>query len=128
MFLEFSERFSREARVISSLNHPHTSMETGRTEVYVQSFPAGRAKWQISNNGGDYPRWRRDGGELLYVGPDQTLMSVSVQLSIDPARFSRPGPLFKVAVPATDSYTYDIAADGQRILAFTRRRMRKHEH
>jgi Tol biopolymer transport system component len=43
------------------------SNETGRTEVYVQPFPSGAGKWQISTSGGLLPRWRRDGQELFYM-------------------------------------------------------------
>src|SRR5207247_1141309 len=44
----------------------YTSNSTGRNEIYVQPFPSGSGRWQISNHGGDWPRWRRDGKELLY--------------------------------------------------------------
>jgi Tol biopolymer transport system component len=43
------------------------SNETGRTEVYVQPFPSGAGKWQISTNGGVLPRWRPDEQELFYM-------------------------------------------------------------
>ncbi len=37
----------------------YASTESGRYEVYVQSFPApGGGKWQISKDGGMFPRWR----------------------------------------------------------------------
>ncbi len=49
------------------------------TEIYVQSFPAGRGKWQISTNGGDQPSWRRDGNELFYAGPDGKLRAVEIK-------------------------------------------------
>jgi Tol biopolymer transport system component len=45
------------------------SDESGTDEVYVQDFPAGTAKWQISSGGGWSPRWRPDGRELVYVAP-----------------------------------------------------------
>jgi len=47
--------------------------------VYVQSFPAGNGKWQVSTNGGVQPRWRRDGKELFYLGLDRKLMAVPVR-------------------------------------------------
>src|SRR5205814_9819599 len=37
------------------------SDESGRFEVYVQSFPVPRSKYQVSLGGGAYPTWRRDG-------------------------------------------------------------------
>ena len=30
-------------------------------------FGANRGKWQVSSEGGEYPRWRRDGRELFYL-------------------------------------------------------------
>ena len=54
--------------------------ESGRFEIYVQSFPApGGGKWQISKDGGLFPRWRRDGRELFYYASDERLMAVPVR-------------------------------------------------
>jgi eukaryotic-like serine/threonine-protein kinase len=50
----------------------YTSTKTGnRREVYVTSFPSLNGEWQISNSGGDWPRWSRDNKELYYhsLGP-----------------------------------------------------------
>ena len=41
--------------------------ESGRYEVYVQRFPEGGGKRQVSANGGIQPWWRGDGKELFYV-------------------------------------------------------------
>src|SRR5207248_6155813 len=35
----------------------YASNETGLLETYVQPFPRGAGKWQVSTNGGQYPRW-----------------------------------------------------------------------
>lgn len=43
----------------------YTSNETGRSEVYVQSFPHPRQKRAISVEGGTQPRWRGDAKELI---------------------------------------------------------------
>jgi Tol biopolymer transport system component len=45
----------------------YQSSETGRNEIYVKSFPEGPGKWQVSTDGGLWPRWRRDGKELYFV-------------------------------------------------------------
>jgi eukaryotic-like serine/threonine-protein kinase len=37
-----------------------------RNEIYVQPFPSGTDRYQISNDGGDWPRWRGDSKELFY--------------------------------------------------------------
>ncbi|HJZ82298.1 MAG TPA: hypothetical protein VKD91_18195, partial [Pyrinomonadaceae bacterium] len=56
----------------------YASDESGKYEVYVQSFPSGGGKRQISTNGGIGPRWRGDGKELYYHTPDGALMAVDV--------------------------------------------------
>jgi len=88
----------------------------GRPEIYVTDFPAAKARWQVSTEGGLQPRWRRDGRELFYVAPDGKLMSVA----IEPGRSFQAGVpklLFETLTPwsAGPSF-YDIAADGQKFL------------
>src|SRR5262249_17912280 len=60
-FAEVFPQISPDGKWIS-----YTSNETGRPEIYVQSFPPGAGKWPISSSGGNFSRWRRDGKELLY--------------------------------------------------------------
>ena len=50
----------------------YTSNESGRNEIYVQSFPGPGGKWQISNAGGTDPHWRADGKELFYRAPTRS--------------------------------------------------------
>lgn len=52
-----------------------TSDESGRLEMYVTTFPKIGRRWQVSNNGGVHPQWRRDGRELYYL-QGNTLMAV----------------------------------------------------
>jgi Tol biopolymer transport system component/predicted Ser/Thr protein kinase len=47
----------------------YTSNNSGKAEIYVQTFPPGGGKWQISTNGGALPRWRHDGKELFFMEP-----------------------------------------------------------
>jgi len=98
----------------------YSSFESGRLEVFVRQFPAG-GRSQISNGGGDYPRWRKDGTELFYLAPDQTLMSVSVKRVGKSLEVGMPSHVFKITVPAgldtgDIGYPYDVSGDGQRIL------------
>jgi serine/threonine protein kinase len=89
---EFSEgqgRFSPSAHWIA-----YASDESGRSEIYIQPFPAppnGGSKTPISRDGGSQPRWRRDGKELFYVSSDGKLMTADVT----------EGPIFKASVPRT---------------------------
>jgi Tol biopolymer transport system component len=43
----------------------YQSNESGRMEVYVQSFPLTGSKWQVSTAGAEEPYWRRDGKEMF---------------------------------------------------------------
>jgi eukaryotic-like serine/threonine-protein kinase len=96
------------------------SDESGRSEVYVTSFPEGSARWQISSGGGSQPRWRADEKELYYYSADGNIMAVQIE--------TRSG--FKAGVPQRlfacdlrtsrdDMHEYDIAPDGQRFLINT---------
>jgi len=61
----------------------YASDELGRSEIYVQAFSeegasSGR-KWQVSYDGGNWPKWRRDGKELLYLAADRRIVAVDVK-------------------------------------------------
>ena len=101
----------------------YNSNETGRTEIYVQSFPPGHGKWQISSNGGQFSRWRPDGKELFYMTSISygKIAAVSVQATGSTFEFSTPRLLFDSGylniVPGPGMYnTFDVSADGQRFL------------
>ncbi len=76
--------FSPDGRWIA-----YESYESGKPEIYVQSFPERSGKWQISSAGGTNPRWSHDGREIFYLSPDQRMVSVEVKTS----------PAFEAAVP-----------------------------
>jgi serine/threonine protein kinase len=44
----------------------YASDQLPQQQVFVESIPAGKGRWQISTEGGDWPIWRRDGKELFY--------------------------------------------------------------
>ena len=54
--------------------------EPGKFEVFVQSFPAGDIKQQISREGGGQPRWRQDGKEIFFRALDTRLMAADISL------------------------------------------------
>ncbi|HVG30478.1 MAG TPA: protein kinase [Pyrinomonadaceae bacterium] len=113
-FNETHSQFSPDGRFVA-----YVSDESGRAEVYVQSFPASGGKWQISTTGGDQPQWRRDGRELFYLAPDKTLMAVPVAAG-DSFEPGSPVALFATRVPGGsltgDRNHFVAAADGQRFL------------
>ena len=95
----------------------YTSTESGRHEIYVRPFPSGDGKWQVSVNGGRWPRWRSDGKELYYV-EDRILMAVSVSQE-STFTLGQPQQLFEYAdltASGGNVRSYDVSADGQRFL------------
>ena len=116
---EFDERhgrFSLDGRWVA-----YSSNESGRDEVYVQSFPVPGAKFPISAGGGMEPQWRKDGTELFYISEDRTLMAVPVKLASsasEPLQVGQEKPLF--SVPVVDTFivgrSYEVSNDGQRFL------------
>jgi hypothetical protein len=89
--------------------------EFGRNEVFVQGFREARARWQVSNRGGIAPCWRHDGKELYYLATDGQLMAVTVKANAGGLDFDPPHALFHF--PAGPWFLFDVAPDGQRILA-----------
>ena len=102
-------QFSPDGRYVA-----YCSNESGRYEVYVQPFPNGAKRWQISANSGTAPRWRRDGRELYYL-ERRKLMAVPVAAS---STFSpgTPEPLFEKPSLGALQPDYDVAPDGKRFL------------
>jgi eukaryotic-like serine/threonine-protein kinase len=98
----------------------YASSETGNWEVYVSPFPSFGSRWQVSRgDGGEEPRWRRDGKELFYLAPDGRLMAAEVKIgaAFEPGL---PYTLFQThprqPISAMDFFSYDVSADGQKFL------------
>jgi Tol biopolymer transport system component len=95
----------------------YNSDESGRDEVYVAKLPPTGERVQVSSNGGVVGRWRRDGRELFYLGPDGAVMSIDIQPG-EVFKASAPRRLFTTAIgaPANELDDYAVSADGQRFL------------
>jgi eukaryotic-like serine/threonine-protein kinase len=95
----------------------YVSDESGREEVYVDSFPERGRRVTISSNGGAKHRWSRDGEELFYVEGGETLMTVAVstegEFNAGAAThlFKHPGLGKGGSHPP-----YDVSPDGQQFL------------
>jgi hypothetical protein len=95
----------------------YESNESGRNEVYVTHFPDAARRYQISTEGGSFPRWRADGKELFYFSPQQnSLMAVDVQRREQELSLGRPHALFTLPSLALWGTLFDVAPDGQRFL------------
>ena len=99
----------------------YVSDESQQREVYVRSFPSGAVKSRISTAGGTQPQWRRDGRELFYIAPDNTIMAVEMRATADRLDASRPDGLFTANVDQNKSIRnqYAISPDGQRFLVLS---------
>ena len=112
-FGENYARFSPDGRWIA-----YVSNESGREEIYVAAFPGG-GKWQISADGGSFPRWRGDGAELYYLTPDSILNAVSVNGKGSSFEIGGTTRLFQAHPPAQPGHPYAVTPDGQRFLFIT---------
>ena len=94
----------------------YASDASGRYEVYVQRFPGGSDKRQVSTAGGDNPRWRRDGKELFYYAANGKLMAAPVK-SGESFEISAAVPLFEFRSGTVPGFVpYAVTGDGQRFL------------
>jgi hypothetical protein len=58
----------------------YVSDESGREQVYVQTFPTSGHQYQVTVDGGHSPVWRKDGKEIaVWSADDRTLLSADVQ-------------------------------------------------
>ena len=106
--------FSPDGKLVA-----YSSNESGRFQVYVQTFPRTDRVWQVSTTGGYEPRWRADGAEIYYLSEDRKLMAVP--LSKGPA-FGVPKTLFQTRTPAGVTHfrtNYVPSRDGKRFLINT---------
>ena len=111
---EMHGNFSPDGKLVA-----YSSNESGRFEVYVQTFPRTDRRWQVSTNGGSEPRWRHDGREIYYLSEDRKLMAVAVASG---ASFGVPKALFQTRAPAgvsTFRTNYVPSSDGRRFLVNT---------
>jgi len=91
----------------------YISDESGRNEIYVQSFPTPARKYQVTTSGCQVAIWRPDGKEIFGIGLDgQTILSIDV---LELGAAFRTGPsrtLFRGPINLTGFST----RDGQRFL------------
>jgi serine/threonine-protein kinase len=105
-FIEADPAFSPDGRWLA-----YDGDESGRWEVYLRAFPGAGSKWQISNEGGYYPMWARNGRQLFYRWKDQVWI-VDVQTG---TTFSAGKPRLLLEQPGYGMF-FDVSPDGQRLL------------
>jgi Tol biopolymer transport system component len=93
----------------------YVSNESGQPQVNVQAFPGLGGKVMISRDGGEEPRWSRDGRELFYLSPRNEIMVVEVRTGV---RFNAGTPKVLMA----SGGNFDVDSTGQRFLVLKQQR------
>ena len=108
----FDARFSPDGRSIV-----YATRENPVNSLHVQPFPGPGRRRQIAPDGVD-PEWRRDGKEIVYLGPERAVWSIPVEGTGDDARFGKPVRLFgpvRTATAIAAARLLAVSADGARI-------------
>ena len=111
-FNETSPGFSPDGRFVALV-----SDESGRSEVYVRSFPDPSARVQISVSGGSNPQWSADGGSLYYINANRLMRA---RLAVNPTFRVVSRDTLDNAFDALNvgfEREYDVSRDGSRVLA-----------
>ncbi len=101
----------------------YQSNESGRSEIYVRSFPNVQAhRMMVSTAGGSRPAWARNGRELFYIDGSGLLTAMPVEGTADSFNVGAPATLSKTRYfagatsRAFDVRGYDVSPDGRRFL------------
>ncbi len=75
-------------------------------------------QWQVSTAGGIYPRWRPDGRELYYIGPDGQMMAAPIVTTGTTFEPGAPVALFHTQIVGGGANNqqgrqYDVTRDGR---------------
>jgi Tol biopolymer transport system component len=95
----------------------YTSNESGRSEVFVRSFPGPDTRWHVSSAGGRAPTWSRRRNELFYLSPDSHLMVVSY--TVEGNTFRADPPQKWSEQPVNERWgprPFDLYPDGDRVV------------
>ncbi len=95
----------------------YTSDESGRAEVYLDSYPRPGRRVTVSSGGGIHPVWRGDGRELFYW-QDGALVAVQLDAAWGdaPPALGRRTVLFRAPYNVGANTMYDVSPDGQRFV------------
>ncbi len=112
---EYGPALSPDGRYLA-----YTSTEAGADAIFVESFPPGAGKWQVSTAGGICPIWSRDGSEIYFVS-GSSLMAVDIERGAA-FRSGVPRELFSGPFDLCDPPRrhYDIGPDGRFVVVSRR--------
>jgi serine/threonine-protein kinase len=105
---ERAPRFSPDGRWVA-----YHSDDSGRFEVYARPYTGAPVRHQVSTHGGIWPRWSRNGREILFQNAGSVWSApvrTSIMFSAEP-----PQKLFDIREDIWIDY-YDVSPDGQRFV------------
>jgi Tol biopolymer transport system component len=104
----------------------YTSDESGRAEVYLDSYTRPGRPVQLSPGGGLHPVWRGDGKELYYWN-EGSLVAVRMGESVGdaPPLIGAQTVLFRASYEGGVNTMYDVSPDGQRFVVVQTRDTRQ---
>jgi serine/threonine protein kinase len=89
-------------------------------QVFVVPFMGTGGKWQVSTDGGRWPRWRRDGKELYFVSGKNEMMAAQITENGESLEVGAPQRLFAyhpaLRIFRSGMINYDVAVDGKKFL------------
>jgi Tol biopolymer transport system component/DNA-binding winged helix-turn-helix (wHTH) protein len=121
-FYEYNAVFSPDGKWLAFL-----STESGKAEIYLQaldysddSLRVTGERFLVSRQGAQCLRWRKDGGEIYYLGSDGQVYAVSLAFRSGEVRAGEPEPLFTIDAEARAAIhsvvSFDVSADGSRFV------------
>ncbi|HEY0709152.1 MAG TPA: hypothetical protein VGG33_20245 [Polyangia bacterium] len=130
--LPFNTSFNESLGTVSPDNQwiAYVTDESGREEVWVASFPAGKIRRQVSFGGGTSPQWGDGSREIVFVAPAQRLMAAAFDGNEAEPTVGTSRALFHIENLAEEDRSlffatkndYVVASKGQRFLAAIRAR------
>jgi dipeptidyl aminopeptidase/acylaminoacyl peptidase len=110
-FYESNPNFSPDGRWLA-----YVSDESGRSEVWLQSYPEPGTKVRVSTDGGREPVWSPDGTELFYRQGAEALMAVGLTMTPE-LSVERPRLVLQENLNDERGWAnYDISPDGRRFV------------
>jgi serine/threonine protein kinase/Tol biopolymer transport system component len=108
-FNERNSRLSPNGRWLA-----YVSDESGRDEVYVQAFPNGGSKLQVSSSGADQPVWSRDGRFIFFRGGGMIQETAFQEGAVPVVRAAKALFPDRFETPQAGAHTgYDVFPDGR---------------
>jgi len=113
---ETEGQFSPDGRWVALVSN-----ENGRPEVFVQAFPAGQPRAQVSVAGASQVRWSAAGDTIFFIAPDGSMMSSTITFDKAGPQVQTPVPLFKTHLASGTNVLghkpqYAVARDGRFLL------------